>query len=385
MRVPYAPRVCCVKHVDINLFAHRFERCFDFPRSKKYAKSLIKAGSRITSLESVYNNYGGPPPDSFFHFFKYPLEKVIEDMDGFFESQARLLDLHGSTIAIDTNDVAYWGEKDEYVHRKKGVTKNISVHRYSLCSFVDSRRKLALSCLPVSKKDDGMEIVRSHLEKAKRLLHVRTVLFDRGYYNASILKNTEDMGLEYVIPLRKNQRTDRLWEEAKKTGRTKIPYKLKGDHDHMQTWLYLDKKPIEQDKKEEEDECDDRKTRRVRKRKKWYDPVKEREYIGVLSNKDVPLDKVQEFMNWYYVRNNIETAFKEKNLYRIITSSKDKVYRYLIYCISLYIMNLVQIVRQTNNTYFRNDEMKKLLEILLGQGRPLIGEHWLSRTLKVIA
>ncbi len=112
---------------------------------------------------------------------------------------------------------------------------------------------------------------------------------------------------------------------------------------------------------------------------------KERDYVGVISNKDVCPEAVQDFMDWYFVRNNVETCFKEKNQYKIRTSSTDKAFRYVIYCIGLYLMNLVQVVRIVNNTFFRNDEMKKLVKLLLKLDKPLTGEHRLTRTLIVIA
>jgi hypothetical protein len=48
-------------------------------------------------------------------------------------------------------------------------------------------------------------------------------------------------------------------------------------------------------------------------------------------------------------------------------------------------MNLVQVVRTVNNTFFRNDEMKKLVKLLLKLEEPLAGEHRLTRILVVIA
>lgn len=381
MRASDSPRVCRVKHVDINLFARRFAAWFDFPRSQGYARCLVNAAVRRNSLESIYNNHGGLPPDSFFLFFKYPVDEVIKAADWFFSSQAGLLDLHSCAVAVDLNDVEYWGEEDEYVHPKKGVTKNTYVLRYAVASFVDEKRKLALACMPISKKDKLADIVRTLLEKAKSLVLVDIVLFDRGFYNASVLKTVDEMGMDYAIPLRKSMGTDRIWEEAKKTGACKQRYTVKGEDDRAQAWLYLDEK--DEKKKEPGKEDDEKGTGKSKGR--YWKKRKEREYVGVISNKGVCPEAVQDFMDWYFVRNNVEVGFKEKNHYKILTCSTDKAYRFLIYCISLYLMNLVQVVRSVNNTFFRNDEMKKLVKLLLKQDKPLAGEHRITRILVVIA
>jgi IS4 transposase len=263
------------------------------------------------------------------------------------------------------------------VHPKKGLTKNMYVLRYIVVSYVDEKRKLALACLPVRTDDKLADIVKTLLEKAKSQVLIDTVLFDRGFYNATILKTVKEMGMRYVIPLRKSTGTDQIWLEPKKNGEYKLQYTIKGETDQVQSWLYLDEKKKEDKKVKGKRKGYGRKGRDKKKRK-------EREYVGVLSNMDVCSELMQDFMDWYFVRNNVETCFKEKNQYKIRTCSTDKAYRFLIYCISLYLMNLVQIVRIVNNTFFRNDEMKKLLELLLRLDK-LVEEYRLSRTLIVVA
>jgi hypothetical protein len=345
-----------VGHVDINLFARLFAQRFDFPRSPDYARCLIKAAMSKKSLESVYKNQDGLPPDSFFHFFQYSMQEVMTSVDCFFARQARIMDEHGCTVAIDTNDVEYWGVVDEYVHKKKRAMKNHYVLRYATVSIVDTRHKLTLSCMPVSKNDRMEDIVRMLLEKARSMVRVDTVLFDRGFYNATILKTARRMGMDYVIPLRKTVGTDRIWMECKKKDTYKIRYTMNRYTSPVQSWLYLSKK-------KEADEG--------------------REYVGVLSNKNICPEVADDFMDRYFVRCNIENGYKEKNEYKIKTCSTDKAYRLLLYCVGHYLMNLVQLVRRINNSVFRNDEMKKLLEQLLR--KTLRGEHRLTRDLIVIA
>ena len=356
MRTPNGPRRCSVGHVDINLFARLFSRWFDFPRSPDYAKCLIKAAASKKSLESVYKNQDGLPPDSFFHFFHYPVEEVARVMDRFFARQARIMDEQGCTVAVDTNDVEYWGSVDEYVHKKKRAMKNHYVLRYATVSIVSERHKLTLACAPISRNDSLKDVVCLLLAKARSMIRVDTVLFDRGFYNSRILEMTRDMGMDYVIPLRKTVGTDRLWKECERKDAYKVRYTMNKYTGPLRSWLYLS------GKKEDDDG---------------------REYVGVLSNKNVAPEAADDFMEWYFVRCNIENGYKERNEYKIKTSSTDKAYRLLAYCVGHYLMNLVQLARRINNSVFRNDEMKKLLELLLNKN--LRGEHRLTRDLIVIA
>lgn len=160
-----------------------------------------------------------------------------------------MLDLHGCTVAIDLNDVEYWGVEDGYVHPKKGLAKNTHVLRYAVVSFVGEKRKLALACMPVTTNDKLPDIVRVLLEKTMSHVLIDTVLFDRGFYNATILKTVEDMGMKYVIPLRKSMTTDNIWLESKKRGEYKLPHTVKGETDQVRTWLYLEEKKKKKKKK----------------------------------------------------------------------------------------------------------------------------------------
>jgi hypothetical protein len=311
------------------------------------------------------------------------MKTVVDAMDVFFARQARLLDQGDCVVAVDTNDVEYWGDLDEYVHPKKGVTKNTHVLRYATVSIVDEKHKLTLACLPVSKNDKLEDVVKALLGKAKSMVRVDTVLLDRGFYITSVLKTIAKMGMDYVIPLRKGVGSDRIWEESKETCVFKHRYTMKGPDDQLQTWVYLDEKDVKNKKTKRQPE-DGEETGKKRQRNR-HKKRKLREYVGVLSNKNVCPETVQNFMDWYFTRNNIEVGYKEKNYYKILTSSIDKPFRYLIYCICIFLMNLVQVVRRVNNTFFRNDEMKKLIELLLEHEKPLTEEHRLTRHLLVIA
>ena len=64
--------------------------------------------------------------------------------------------------------------------------------------------------LPVSKNDELEDIVKALLKRAKSLARIDTVLLDRGFYITNVLKTIAEMGMDYVIPLRKGVGSDRI-------------------------------------------------------------------------------------------------------------------------------------------------------------------------------
>lgn len=303
-------------------------------------------------MESCYDNERGLAPDSFFHHFsKYGVEHVQEACHLFFDhlakglTEARRRDV---TVAIDFNDVEYWGKKDEYVHYKRGERKNVYVHRYATLAVVDSKYRHTLACTLVKKTDKNIDIVRALLETAEKHVQIGTVLLDRGFYNARLLKMIEEKNMDYVIPLRKTENSRKLYEKALREDTWRVPYTMSRYIDNLRTNMYLQ---TDGDR-----------------------------YIGLLSNKQVDAEAIPIFFKWYETRWNIEISYKEANRFMAKTSSTRKEYRLLLYCIMHIIACMMQRVRTINNTRFRADEMKKLVAKLL---KGTFKEHRLSRTLIV--
>jgi IS4 transposase len=301
-------------------------------------------------MESCYDDDDGLAPDSFFHHFsKYGVEHVQEACDVFFDNAAKGLPgtrRRNVTVAIDMNDVEYWGKKDLYVHYKRGDRKNVYVHRYATLAIVDSGYRFTLACFQVKKTDSLIDVVQYLLDKAGKHVRIDTILMDRGFYNAKLLKMIECRGMDYVIPLRKTKGSQKLYMQAKREDVWRVPYTMCRYVDNLYTNMYL------------QTDGDG--------------------YIGLLSNKQVSAEAISQFFKWYETRWNIEISYKEAKSFRARTSSTRKEYRLLLYCITHILSNLMQQVRSINNTRFKANQMKKLVARLL-QGT--FKEHKLSRTL----
>jgi hypothetical protein len=296
----------------------------------------------MTSLESCYQDHGGLCPDSFLrHFSRYDFETVIHVCNVLLAMSFSLLKTVGWNsknvyAAIDYNEVEYWGEMREWVHKVLGkkIKGSCRVLRYATLAIVSKNFKYTIACLPV-KRGESHEHVVERLLDLVAYAGIDTVLLDRGFYNASVIKAIEQKRMGYILIAKKSKKLKKLYMESRKTGRWDWLYEMnKGFRNHRQVHLFM-----------KED--------------------RRHEYMGVISNKPVSPTDMDILFQAYRKRWNIENCFKERKQFHVKTSSKNPVYRYLAYCVSLLIVNLMQLARKKNNAKFTKANMKKLMGLLL--------------------
>ena len=312
----------------------------------------------MTSLESCYQDHGGLCPDSFLrHFSKYRFEEVVRVCNMLLAMSFGLLKTVGWNsgnvyAAIDYNDVEYWGVMSEWVHKALGkkVRGASKVLRYATLAIIGKNFKYTIACIPVKVGESHGTVVEKLLELVA-YAGIDTVLLDRGFYNASVLNMIESKGLHYILLAKKTKKLKKLVTESRKTGKWDWLYEMnKGLWNEKQLHVYL-------------------------KEHAKY------EYIGVISNRPVSGSDMETLFQAYRKRWNIENCYKERKQFHVKTSSENLTYRYLAYCVSLLIVNLMQLARKKNNAKFSKANMKKLLGLLL---KGVTGIVELARNTKAI-
>lgn len=356
MRRPNPPRVCRVGPLDLNAFAQTFSLHLDFPRDQAYFKALVDCSRNGKSLE-WYSLRHDLSADSFFHHFtKHGLDEMTRLCNSFFVMSFDRLVESGwrcdkAVVAIDFNDVEYWGVMDSLTiktigKKVKGVSK---VYRYATVAIVAKNFKFTLACLPFRPGDRVDEVVRSLLEIAGSMVQVDLVLMDRGFYNSDVFNTIEELGLSYLVHAKKSEKTDQLYREARQDGTWTRSYTI------------------------------NKHTPRRRDITLYFRDDARYDYMIMVCNKKLDKADVALLFEVYRERWNIENSYKDSNSFKTRTTSKNHAYRYLLYCLSHLLVNLLTMLKTLNCTYLRKDEMQELLEILLTKK----GETRLSKTLRI--
>lgn len=362
MKAPLPPQVVCLDSLGLKCFASLFNDAFDFSRASMFFLMLVECAREHLSIEALCNLRGMSPDRLQFYMNQVSLEEMVVFVSLAMNQSLELLRKHGKKltrwgflVAIDLTDLEYHGQADEYVHnsvKRKGTRyQRSSVHRYATISIVSWRFKLTLAILPVKKDDKLEQVVDQLLKRVERLVRIRCIVLDKGFYNVAVLDKIEEHRLHYLLPVVKRDDVDLLYWQSTVTGKWQ--------------WEYVMNK------------TDKTRNKRVTI---YFHELYSSEYIGFITNRGMKTDTGKRLIELYDQRWNIENGYKEAEDFLIRTSSKNHAYRLFLYTISHLLVNLQNIVRETRYRV-RYYEMHKIIELVL-EGKT--GEQRITKRLIAI-
>jgi hypothetical protein len=105
------------------------------------------------------------------------------------------------TVAIDCTDVPYYGKKtDPMVVGKKPERGTNYSHRYATITIVEGGLRYSLKTLAVGKNSPMSKVVDKLLVDASRLVKIRHVLLDRGFYSVDVITVLKKHDCKFVMP-----------------------------------------------------------------------------------------------------------------------------------------------------------------------------------------
>lgn len=114
------------------------------------------------------------------------------------------------TVAIDFTDISYYGEKtDPMVVGKDRENGTNYAHRYATITIVEGGVRYTLKTLAVGKMPMHI-VVEKLIFHARKLVNIRYVLLDRGFYTVDVLTILKKADCKYVIPGKKTTRVENL-------------------------------------------------------------------------------------------------------------------------------------------------------------------------------
>jgi len=211
-------------------------------------------------------------------------------------------------LAIDTHNVAYYGEPNPYLvggPKKQGTQWFYS---YATAVLLHQRRRYMVAFCPVLPKTKPHEIVRTLLDQiAAKGLKIRGVALDSGFDSGDTLLLLQERHLAYTVPLRR-----------KGTGSNARNRCFEGQH-RLIRWVEW---TTEQSR------------RRVRTRTLLW---KGRPKTMVFAFQGWPGERARNIhqqalqqRQLYRRRFGIETSYRQKNQAQARTTSSDPVYRLLL-------------------------------------------------------
>ena len=306
---------------------------------------LVRCAVSKLSMEKLCDKPSFSSDRLFFYLGKISVETITDQSNRLLEHGFQLLwkdrwHHRPVLLAIDTTDQVFQGADNPYVHftvKTRGLkTTGVKVLRYATLSIVARRFKFTLAAVPV-RRDMKMEVVVEQLvSRIPRVLKVRAILMDKGFYHSGVMQTCDRLGIKYIIPCKQYPSLDNLYRLFEATGHNHWKYTMHQNRPNEYRFdVYLEDNGVER-------------------------------YAGFATNMDMSGRDFSTLSQAYRFRWNIENGYKEANEFRIKTSSRNHGYRVLTTIIGCLLVNLHSLAKRKNkNAVIEVEDMKKIFLIML--------------------
>ncbi|MEW5759901.1 MAG: hypothetical protein AB1779_03965, partial [Candidatus Thermoplasmatota archaeon] len=133
-------------------------------------------------------------------------------------------------VSIDENRIMRYCKKTKGIRKQldrkrliKGKAKNGTHYAHvtiSLSIIGLKHGKFTLSTLPKTNKKKTVVIVNQLIYNAKKIIKIRTVYLDIGFFIGQIIVSLDDSGIKYIIHAPMNKKIKKKLKKFKKTGKS---------------------------------------------------------------------------------------------------------------------------------------------------------------------
>ena len=288
-----------IKHLPIKLKANNVYTKEDI------LKPIIRACVENTTTESSCRRLNNISSDAiFYHLNKLSYTEVKLCIDNAIEHSflktKKKYRITVATIAIDITDIPYYGKDSIWVHNTKEgkALKIISVH------IVVNGYRFTITVIPFSVFGIKHNLVKKLIETAKQHFKISCVLLDRGFESIDVINTLNDLGVNYIIPKKRNAKTVKILKQCYLTNINRIKHRIRCGN------KYADFDLVVYETKDD--------------------------IVGFITNMN---GEPNNIANLYKTRWGIETGYRMKNIFYARTCSKQFSVRFLLILMSFMLYN----------------------------------------------
>lgn len=229
-------------------------------------------------------------------------------------------------LAIDSTDKPTYSKRKKEDNNIVGGKKKASTFyffRFATIQIVDKKNPITLYAMHCNKDTTNEQIVEGLVLQARKLVRIKCLLIDRGFYDTNVFNKLEQLGVKYLMPCRSDERTDKMFEKHLKSNYDVKPYFCSNVKKE-----YADFKLI-----------------MVR--------LADGTEIGYVTNMHfIKLHRAKYYIELYKKRWNIETGYRLQNMFLAKTCSIDASVRLFYFCYAVALHNLWVMIKskvQSNN------------------------------------
>jgi len=327
-------------------------------------RTVVQAACESTSVEVEAELSGGPSADDIrFHLDgKVKLAAVVGMMRDRLRWMIRILvRKFGNCLfdtAIDCTDEMYYGELDNpYVVGTKPQAGTSYAHKYLTMSIVMSGCRYFLFSFPIFERGNLLYYLNKAILFSRELgIRIRYLFVDREFETTDILAFLKDEKILFVMPKDHDSKFNRLVAEVKAFPAVFNGWQTQNkDGETVETDLIVLEKMVQR-----------------------KDGTVEKQHHGFFTNlpRKFYEEDPEKIAELYRKRWGIETSHRCEDEFRIKSTSKNGIVRYLYFLIGVLVYNLwvylnLQLCVDVENfrIQVKKDVMKHVLRVIFDESR----------------
>ncbi len=130
-------------------------------------------------------------------------------------------------VAIDATDKPTYSKKKRDDKNIVGGKRKASTNfffRFATIQIADKKNPLTLYAMHCTKDTTNEEIVEKLITEARKLVRIKLLLIDRGFYSTNIFNKLEQMNVKYLMPSKHDEKTEKMFEEHLQSNYEVKPY-----------------------------------------------------------------------------------------------------------------------------------------------------------------
>jgi hypothetical protein len=291
---------------------HSLERIVDAIVYTATQQSTVEGGA--TKLRGK-NGGKTPSPDTVFRRLKeLSLDQILEIFEAFvvhtiYMARKRNFLDHPVDVAIDGHDEPYYGkEKPPEVRGTKEKRGTNYAYQYLVADIVVDGERFTLAILPVPALANMPALVKKVLERVKRLVTVRKVLLDRGFYSVGVINGLLELGWTYEMPVPWNSKVQEVIKRNQMFRYTIEDFTVGSDKSTVKTKIVV----------------------APSSRKKKQMAERDPQFVFI-TNGPIDEESIPFYIADYDKRWGIETGFRVRKDFWIKTNTNNPIIRYLFF------------------------------------------------------
>ena len=176
------------------------------------SEELRDCGYNVPSGDAALDRLSKQP----YKILEHGFDQVFQDHIS--RARKQRLFTHSVIVAIDFTDIEWYGEELPFIVRGKAKNGTDRFIRFATVGVVEDGKRFTLKVLPVTPLSCKEKIVKELVEYVQKLVSIRVVLLDRGFYSNEVVQEIKKAEKCFVIPAKKTDKVKQIMETAYKDG-----------------------------------------------------------------------------------------------------------------------------------------------------------------------